>query len=172
MVRHLQIYVYINIPSYTWLDIHRYIHKYAFTDICIYKYTFIDGSTFTDICIHKYISIDGSTFSRFMIKQIFYISPSWLGWHDTAPWGVHENIIIIGDLLETNRRPIGDPSETDMPLRRPTCLIPTCLIGYRHALSEIHRRPTCLIGDRNVVSETDMPHRRPIRNKLPSEKKL
>ena len=52
---------------------------------------------------------------------------------------VHENIIIIGDLSETHRRPIGDPSETDMP----------------------HRRP---IGDRHASSETDMPHRRPIRN--------
>ena len=37
--------------------------------------------------------------------------------------GVHENIIIIGDLSENHRRPIGEPSETDMldwrPHRRP-----------------------------------------------------
>ena len=29
--------------------------------------------------------------------------------------GVNENIIIIGDLLETHRRPIEDLSYTDMP---------------------------------------------------------
>ena len=59
------------------------------------------------------------------------------------------------------RRPIGDPTETDMPYRRPTCLIlrptcvigdmpdwrPTCLIGDRHVSLETHRRLTCLIGD-------------------------
>ena len=33
---------------------------------------------------------------------------------------VHKKIIIIGDLSEIYRRPIGDPSKT---YRRPTCLI-------------------------------------------------
>ena len=71
--------------------------------------------------------------------------------------GVHKNIIFIGDLSKTYRRPIGDrhacsethrrptcligdPSDTDMPDRRP--------FGDRHARSETHWRPTCLIGDR------------------------
>ena len=77
----------------------------------------------------------------------------------------------IEDPSETHRRPtcfIGDPSETDMPHRRP--------IGDQHVSSEIHQRPTCLIGDRLASSETprrptyfigdpsetDMPHRRSI----------
>ena len=100
---------------------------------------------------------------------------------------VHENIIIIEDLLETHRRPIRDQLETDMPYWRPnrdqhasseTHQRPTCLIGdpfetdmphWRpmrdwHASLETHRRPTCLIGDRHALSKTDMPHRRPIRN--------
>ena len=66
---------------------------------------------------------------------------------------VHKNIIIIGDLSETHRRPIrdllethqrptGDPSETDMPHRRPTCFI-----GDPTETNLPHRRPTCLIGD-------------------------
>ena len=50
----------------------------------------------------------------------------------------------------THRRPIGDPSETDMPDRGS--------IGDRHAWSETNQRPTCLIGD---PSEIDLPHRRP-----------
>ena len=53
--------------------------------------------------------------------------------------GVHKNIIIIGDLSETHRKPrhassetdIIDrhaPSETDMPRQKPTCLWrQTCL---------------------------------------------
>ena len=52
-------------------------------------------------------------------------------------------------LSETYRRLIGDPSETDLPHRRP--------IGDRHASSETdmpHRRPTCFIGDRHASSET------------------
>ena len=69
---------------------------------------------------------------------------------------VHENSIIIGDLLETHRRrtcligdqhasletnmPIGDPLETNMP----------------------HRRPTRLIGDQHGSSEAKMPDPRPI----------
>ena len=32
---------------------------------------------------------------------------------------VHENISIIGDLSKTHWIPIGDPSETNMPDRRP-----------------------------------------------------
>ena len=40
---------------------------------------------------------------------------------------------------ETYRRPIKDPSETDMSHRRP--------IRDRHVSSETHRRPTCLMGD-------------------------
>ena len=69
------------------------------------------------------------------------------------------------DPSQTHRRPtclIGDPSETDMPDRRP--------IGDQNSRSETHPRPTCLIGDLYVSSENDMPHRRPtclIRN--PSE---
>ena len=62
---------------------------------------------------------------------------------------VHENIIIIGDLSETHRRPkflIGDPSETNMPDRRP--------IRDRHASSDSHRRPTFLIGDQPATVET------------------
>ena len=72
------------------------------------------------------------------------------------PEGVDENIIIIGDISETHRRPtflIGEPLETDMSDRRP--------IGDRHACSETNmpdRRPTCLIGD---PLETDMPDWRP-----------
>ena len=46
-------------------------------------------------------------------------------------------------LSETHPRPIGDPSETDMPVRRP--------IGD---LDMLHRRP---IGERPAPSETDMP---------------
>ena len=54
--------------------------------------------------------------------------------------------------LETHRRPaclIRDPSETDMPYRRP--------IGDRHTKSETnmpHRRPKCFIEDRYVSSGT------------------
>ena len=33
----------------------------------------------------------------------------------TSQTGVHKDIIIIGDLLETYHRPIGDPLETEMP---------------------------------------------------------
>ena len=76
-------------------------------------------------------------------------------------------------LSETYRKPIGDPSETDIPHRRPTSLIgdqhPSSEtdmpqrrpIGDQHASVETHRRPTCLSGD---PSETKMPHRKPIRN--------
>ena len=52
---------------------------------------------------------------------------------------VHENIIIIGD-----------PSETDVPDRRP-----------RQASSETHLRPTCPIGDRTDLLETGMPNQNP-----------
>ena len=45
-------------------------------------------------------------------------------------------------LSETYRRPIRDLLETDMPHRRPTCLI-----RDQHASSETHWRPTCLIRD-------------------------
>ena len=69
---------------------------------------------------------------------------------------VYENIIIIGVSSETSRRPIGDPSETDLPDRR--------FIRDRHAWSETNRRPTCLIGDRHASSETDMSDWRPIRD--------
>ena len=57
--------------------------------------------------------------------------------------------------------------QTNMPYRRPTCLIlciPTCLIGDQPALSETdmpHQRPKCLIGDWRASSETNMPNRRP-----------
>ena len=47
-----------------------------------------------------------------------------------------------------DRIPIGDPSETDMPDRRPI-----------RDLDMLHQRP---IGDRHAPSETDMPDRRPI----------
>ena len=53
--------------------------------------------------------------------------------------GVHINIIIIGDLSETDmpdRRPIRD---LDMPHRRLKCPI-----GVRDACSETCRRPTCV----------------------------
>ena len=78
---------------------------------------------------------------------------------------VQENIITIGELSETHRRPIRDPLETH---RRPTFLIGNPLetvipdrrpIRDRHAWSETHRRPTCLIGD---TSKTDMPDQRPL----------
>ena len=59
----------------------------------------------------------------------------------------------IGDLLETHGRPIGHPSEIDMPHQRP--------IRDRHASLETHQRPTCLIGDRHASLETGMPYRRP-----------
>ena len=61
---------------------------------------------------------------------------------------------------------IGDPSETDMPYRRPirdlhTSLEtnmphwrPTCLIGNPSETNMPHRRPTCLIGDQHASSET------------------
>ena len=54
-------------------------------------------------------------------------------------------------LSKTYQRPIRDPSETNMPERRP--------IGE---IDMPHWRPTCLIGD---PLETDMPdktHQRPI----------
>ena len=58
---------------------------------------------------------------------------------------VYENIIIIGDLSETHRRPRHASSETDMPDRRP--------IGD---LEIINWSPTCLMGD---PSKTNMSHR-------------
>ena len=48
------------------------------------------------------------------------------------------------------RRPIRDPSETDMPDWRP--------IGD---LDMLHWRLACPIGNRHAPSETDMPDRRP-----------
>ena len=60
------------------------------------------------------------------------------------------------------RSPIRDQhvcSETNMPHRRPTCLI-----RDRHASSETnmpHRRPTCPIGDRPASSNTNMCNRLP-----------
>ena len=53
------------------------------------------------------------------------------------------------------RRTIGEhvSSETDMPLRRSTCLIGDPL-----------ENSTCLIGDRHAPSETDMPDRRLIKD--------
>ena len=42
-----------------------------------------------------------------------------------------------------------DPSETDMPHRRQTCLI-----GNRHISAETHQRPTCLVRDRHASPET------------------
>ena len=50
-------------------------------------------------------------------------------------------------------RPIGDPSETDMPHWKPTCLI-----GDQHTSSETHWRLTCLIWDQHCTAET---HGRP-----------
>ena len=64
---------------------------------------------------------------------------------------VHENIINIGDPLETDmpdRRPIGDPSENDMPVWRP--------MGD---LDMLHQRT---IWNRHAPSKTDMPDRQPI----------
>ena len=55
-----------------------------------------------------------------------------------------------------DRKPNGDPLETNMPHRRPTCLI-----GDQHASLETHQRPTCLIRD---LTETHMPGWRPIRD--------
>ena len=63
------------------------------------------------------------------------------------------------------RRPIGDPTNTEIPDRKPIWNLympdwrPTWLIGDRHA----HRRPTC-------PSETDMP--RPIGDKWESNRNL
>ena len=57
----------------------------------------------------------------------------------------YENIIIVENLSETHLRPtrlIRDPSETNIPARRP-----------RHASldTDLHdRRPTCPIGDRHA----------------------
>ena len=76
---------------------------------------------------------------------------------------VHENIIIIGDLSETHRRPNGnwhDWSETSR-----------CFIRDRHVWSETNRRPTCPIGDRHAPSKTGMSvetHRRPTSLRSPN----
>ena len=89
---------------------------------------------FGTCCAFTFLYIVGFEFTKILLLSETYRRP-------------------IRDLSETHRRPtcfIGDPSETDMPHRRP--------MGDRPASSETHRRPTCLIGD---PSETDMPHRRP-----------
>ena len=86
---------------------------------------------------------------------------------NSRKWWVHENIIIIRHLWETNQRPRHAKSETNMSDRRP--------IKDLHApvVTDIpHWRPTYLIGDPSETSkcfigdpsETDMPHRRPIWN--------
>ena len=61
---------------------------------------------------------------------------------------VHKNCITNGDPLETLTCFIGDPSETDIPHRRPTCMI--------------RDQHTCLIRD---TLETNMPNRRPTRDR-------
>ena len=62
---------------------------------------------------------------------------------------VHENVITIGELSETDRRAIEYLSETDMPDRTLTCPI-----GDRHAQSKT--------DNRHAQSETDMLDRRSI----------
>ena len=68
-------------------------------------------------------------------------------------------------LLETYRRHIGDPSETDMPDQRPfgdpsetdmSHWRPPCLIGDQHVWSETHWRPTCLIGNRPCIRHVNL----------------
>ena len=58
--------------------------------------------------------------------------------------------------METRWRPIGDPSETNMPNQRS--------IGEQHAWSETHWRPACLIRNQHAWFETNMPYQRPIRD--------
>ena len=70
-------------------------------------------------------------------------------------YSIHKHI--IHKLSETHRISIGDTFETGMSNLRP--------IGKQHVWSETnipHRRPACLIGDQHASLETSMPHWRTI----------
>ena len=77
-------------------------------------------------------------------------------WRPTCLIGDHHVLYKTdkpSSLIESSSLIIGDPSETNIPVRKPwhaSSETLTCLIRDRHAWLETHWRPTCLIGDHHA----------------------
>ena len=80
----------------------------------------------------------------FLLENIFFIE--------------FTNILWSSETYRRTTSLIGDPLKTNMPYRRPTCLIRDRLTSSETDMP--HRRPTYFIDDRHASSETYMPKRR------------